>query len=604
MKFMKLGDVVEVIKSLGIVFGDIGTSPLYTLNALLIFVTKATDVIGLVSLIIWTLIILVCIEYAWLAMSLGSKGEGGTIVLLELLTPHVKSVRRIAVYTFLAYVGISLFMGDGVITPAVSILSAVEGLLIIEGLKGLSTGVLVFFACCIAIVLFLLQKRGTEKVSVAFGPLMVVWFATLALTGVVSVFHYPAILSALNPFYGLSFMAAHGFMSFIVLSSVILCATGGEALYADMGHLGRTPILRAWYFVFVALVLSYMGQGAFLIAHPGAKQVLHEMIFWQAPLLYIPFVLLCLIASVIASQALISGVYSVVYQGIMTGVFPRLKVDYTSRKMRSQVYIGFVNWLLLAAVLFMIVRFEKSLNLTYAYGFAVTGTMTITGILMTAIFYCRRSWGKMAVAVFVTLVDGVFLGSALYKLPLGGYYSLMIAMIPLSVILIYTNGQRKKRDAIRPVSLKDFVHYYHEYADSAQKIKGTALFFVRDTHHIHSYVTQTMFKNNIMYEDTIFVRIITRDRPFGVTGIFKEDLVPGVRVFEIHQGYMEVLNVDQVLRSAGIEAQVIFFGMHEIITKNPIWKVYATIDRLTPSFAQFYQLPQHKLHGVVTLVHL
>lgn len=604
MKFMKLGDVVDVIKSLGIVFGDIGTSPLYTLNALLIFVTKATDVIGLVSLIIWTLIILVCIEYAWLAMSLGSKGEGGTIVLLELLTPHVKSVRRVAVYTFLAYVGISLFMGDGVITPAVSILSAVEGLLIIEGLKGLSTGVLVFFACCIAIVLFLLQKRGTEKVSVAFGPLMVIWFATLALTGVVSVFHYPAILSALNPFYGLSFMAAHGFMSFIVLSGVILCATGGEALYADMGHLGRTPILRAWYFVFVALVLSYMGQGAFLITHPGAKQVLHEMIFWQAPLLYIPFVMLCLIASVIASQALISGVYSVVYQGIMTGVFPRLKVDYTSRKMRSQVYIGFVNWLLLAAVLFMIVRFEKSLNLTYAYGFAVTGTMTITGILMTAIFYCRRSWGKMAVAVFVTLVDGVFLGSAMYKLPLGGYYSLMIAMIPLSVILIYTNGQRRKRDAIRPVSLKDFVHYYHEYADSAQKIKGTALFFVRDTHHIHSYVTQTMFKNNIMYEDTIFVRVITRDRPFGVTGIFKEDLVPGVRVFEIHQGYMEVLNVDQVLRSAGIEAQVIFFGMHEIITKNPIWKIYATIDRLAPSFAQFYQLPQHKLHGVVTLVHL
>jgi len=272
--------------------------------------------------------------------------------------------------------------------------------------------------------------------------------------------------------------------------------------------------------------------------------------------------------------------------------------------MRSQVYIGFVNWLLLAAVLFMIVRFEKSLNLTYAYGFAVTGTMTITGILMTAIFYCRRSWGKMAVAVFVTLVDGVFLGSAMYKLPLGGYYSLMIAMIPLSVILIYTNGQRKKRDAIRPVSLKDFIHYYHEYADSAQKIKGTALFFVRDTHHIHSYVTQTMFKNNIVYEDTIFVRVITRDRPFGVTGVFKEDLVPGVRVFEIHQGYMEVLNVDQVLRSAGIEAQVIFFGMHEIITKNPIWKIYAIIDRLAPSFAQFYQLPQHKLHGVVTLVHL
>lgn len=604
MKFMKLSEVVDVIKSLGIVFGDIGTSPLYTLNALILFATKPSDIIGIVSLIVWTLIILVCIEYAWLAMSLGSKGEGGTIVLLEILTPQLKSARRVAIYTFIAYVGISLFMGDGVITPAVSILSAVEGLLIIESLKWLPTATLVFLACIIAIVLFLLQKRGTEKVSVAFGPLMVIWFATLALTGLVSIVHYPAILGALNPLYGLQFMFAHGFKSFFVLSGVILCATGGEALYADMGHLGRTPILRAWYFVFSALVLSYLGQGAFLVTHHGVKQVLHEMVFSQASFLYIPFVLLCIIASVIASQALISGVYSVVYQGIMTGVFPRLKVDYTSRKMRSQVYIGFINWLLLAAVLFMIVRFEKSLNLTYAYGFAVTGTMTITGILMMAIFYCRRSWGKMAVATFVTLVDCVFLGSALFKLPLGGYYSLMIASVPLSIILIYTNGQRKKRYAMRPIPLSEFVHYCLESAQSAQKIKGTALFFVRDIQHIHSYVVQTMFTNNIVYEDTILVRVITRDKPFGVTGLFKEELAPGVRVFEIHQGYMEVLNVDQVLRSAGIDAQVIFYGMHEIVTKNPIWKIYATIDRLAPSFAQFYQLPQQKLHGVVTLVHL
>lgn len=604
MKFMKLSDVVDVIKSLGIVFGDIGTSPLYTLNALLLFATSPADIIGLVSLIVWTLIILVFIEYAWLAMNLGSKGEGGTIVLLEILTPMVKSARRAAFYAFIAYVGISLFTGDGVITPAVSILSAVEGLLIIESLKWLPTTALVLLACVIAIILFVLQKRGTEKVSVAFGPLMVIWFATLAITGLVSIVQYPAILGALNPFYGLQFMFAHGYMSFFVLSGVILCATGGEALYADMGHLGRIPILRAWYFVFIALVLSYLGQGAFLVTHPGAKQVLHEMVFSQASMLYIPFVLLCIIASVIASQALISGVFSVVYQGIMTDVFPRLKVDYTSRKMRSQVYIGFVNWLLLAAVLFMIVRFEKSLNLTYAYGFAVTGTMTITGILMTAIFYCRRHWGKMMVAIFVTLIDFIFLGSALFKLPLGGYYSLMIAAIPLSIILIYTRGQHRKRYAMCPVSMAEFVRYCHDYAPTAQKIKGTALFFVRDIQHIHSYVVQTMFKNNIVYEDTILVRVITRDKPFGVTGLFKEELAPGVRVFEIHQGYMEVLNVDQILRSAGIDAQVIFYGMHEIVTKNPIWKIYATIDRLAPSFAQFYQLPQQKLHGVVTVVHL
>lgn len=602
---MKLSDLFDVVKSLGVVFGDIGTSPLYTLSALVLFIEPTIpNIFGLVSLIVWTLVILVFIEYAWLAMSLGYKGEGGTIVLRELLTPMLRSARQVALVTFLSFVGISLFIGDGVITPAVTILSAVELTLVIDALKWLPQFVWVALACVIAILLFVFQKRGIERVASAFGPLMLVWFTTLAVTGVISIIQYPAILMALNPMYGLHFIVEQGIISFLVLSGVILCATGGEALYADMGHLGRTPIVRAWYFVFVALVLAYLGQGAFLITHPHAQRVLAEMVFSQTTLLYVPFIILAVVASAIASQALISGVYSVVYQGIMTGIIPRLKVDYTSRKLRSQVYIGSVNWLLMLAVLFMIIKFKTSNDLSYAYGLAVTGTMTLTGVMMSWIFYRRRHFGKMMVAMFVTVVDIIFFASTLCKLPFGGYYSIIIALIPLSLILIYTGGQRKVRDAQRPIPLAEFLRQYYALYPTAAKLKGTALFFVRDLSFIQSYVVQTMFKNNIVYEDNIFVSVITRDNPFGVTGFFKEPLAQGIRVFEIHQGYMEVLDIEQVLRSAAIDAHVIFYGLHEIVTKNPLWKVYGVIDRLTPSFAQFYQLPPQKLHGVVTLVRI
>jgi len=603
MKLIKSSDVIEIIKSIGIVFGDIGTSPLYTLNALIFFVSKPADIFGLVSLIVWTLVILVCIEYAWLATSLGSRGEGGTIVLLEQLTPLLKSTRTVAIVTFLAFIDISLFMGDGVITPAVTILNAVEGVLVWEGLKWLPQTALVVAACLIAIGLFVLQRRGVERVSVAFGPIMLIWFVALAVTGFISIIHYPAILGAINPLHGFKFLVEHGAISFLVLASVVLCATGSEALYADMGHLGRLPILRAWYFIFIALVLSYLGQGAFLITHPGVVRVLQEMVFFQSPFLYVPFFILGIIASVIASQALISGVFSVVYQGIMTGVLPRLKVDYTSRILRSQVYIGTANWMLLSLVLFMIIKFQQSLHLIYAYGLAVTGSMLLTGFIMACIFYLRRSWIKFAMAVVVTGVDAVFFTSTLSKFSFGGYYSFLIALIPFSIILIYTRGQRRKHEALSPVSKEEFLSAY-DACLSTEKLKGTALFFVRDEEAVPSYVMRTMFRNKIVYEDTVFVHMVTSDKPFGVTGFFKEELVPGVRIFEIHQGYMEVLDIEQVLRTADIDPLVIFYGMHEIITKNPLWRVYAVIDRLSPSFAQFYQLPPHKLHGVITLVEM
>jgi KUP system potassium uptake protein len=278
--------------------------------------------------------ILVTVEYAWLAMSLGKKGEGGTIVLKELLVPLLKSGRQVAFVTLLSFVGISLLIGDGVITPAISILSAVEGSLLIPGFEKTGQGALIFIAGVIAITLFAFQRKGTEKVAGAFGPLMVLWFLSLAISGIVSILQVPSVINAVNPYYAIKFLEENGIAGFFVLSEVILCATGGEALYADMGHLGRKPIIRAWYFVFVALLLNYLGQGAFVIQHPETKNVLFGMIFHQAQILYVPFLILSIIATVIASQAMISGMFSIVYQGIMTHVMPLFKVDYTSTELR------------------------------------------------------------------------------------------------------------------------------------------------------------------------------------------------------------------------------------------------------------------------------
>ncbi|MFA6527292.1 MAG: KUP/HAK/KT family potassium transporter [Candidatus Babeliales bacterium] len=595
----------QVIKSIGVVFGDIGISPIYTL--MVIFETlpiTPANVFGVVSLIIWTLTLLVTLQYAWLAMSLGKKGEGGTIVLRELLVPLLKSKHHIKFVTFLSFVGIALFFGDGVITPAMSILSAVGGIPLIPGLAGIGPKVLILIACIFTVFLFVSQQTGTEKISIAFGPLMVVWFVALAVSGFFGILHHPEILHAFDPLYALQFIVHHGFASFFVLSNVVLCATGGEALYADMGHLGRKPIIRAWYVVFIALALSYLGQGAYLLDHPQAHQILYEMFFSQAQPLYIPLLILSLCATVIASQSIISGIFSVVYQGITTNIIPMFKVDYTSSRLRSQVYIGFINWTLLIAVLGMIVFFKQASNLANAYGFAVTGTMALTGVMMTWIFFLRRSLFKAASAFFLTLTSITFFLSNMCKIPEGGYWSIIIAMIPLSVMLIYTRGQKRLVRSLQPTPLEDFLHRYTTTAAATGKIRGTALFFIRDIKAIPPYVVQIMFKSNIIYEDNIIVSVITRDDPFGVIGFFKGSLAPGFRIFEIHMGYMEMLDIEKILQNAGIQPKVIFYGMEEIVTKNIIWKIFSFIKHLAPSFVQFYKLPAHKLHGIVTLIEI
>ncbi|MEW6738887.1 MAG: KUP/HAK/KT family potassium transporter [Nitrospirota bacterium] len=601
----KESPIKGIIKSLGLVFGDIGTSPIYTLTVIFLL-TKPTqqNVMGVLSLIVWTLIILVTVEYAWLAMSLGKKGEGGTIVLKELLVPLLKSGRKASFVALLSFIGISLLVGDGVITPAISILSAVEGSLLIPGFEKTPQTVLILIAAIIAITLFSFQRKGTGKVAGAFGPIMVIWFLSLSVSGIISILQVPSVVKAVNPYYAFKFFADNGVSGYLVLSEVILCATGGEAMYADMGHLGRKPILKAWSFVFIALLTNYFGQGAYILQHPEAKNILFSMVFHQAPLLYVPFLLLSIVATIIASQAMISGMFSIVYQGISTRIMPMFKVDYTSEEMRAQIYIGSVNWFLLLAVLFIMFEFGESSKLAAAYGFAVNGDMILTAFLMTLIFFLRGKRLNAIISMFIIVVVLLFFGANISKIPHGGYWSIILASIPFLTIMLYTRGQRRLYKMMKFMPLEEFLNKFTKAYPTIAKIKGTALFLIRDIKEIPFYITQTMFYHGIIYEDNIFVSIIKRDDPFGVTGYFKEDITKGLRLFEIQYGYMEVVDVEELLREAGIDEKTIFYGIEDITTRSAVWKMFSIIKKVTPAFVQFYKLPSRKLHGVITRVEM
>ena len=593
----------RVLQSLGLVFGDIGTSPIYTLTVIFLITTPTeTHTIGVLSLIIWTIILLVGVQYAWLAMSLGKRGEGGTIVLSEILTSLMKSKSKVRAITLLSFIGVALFLGDGVITPAISILSAVEGLHLIPQISqiGDHTWALLVIAGVIAIVLFAFQKKGTEKISGAFGPIMACGFLCLTVSGLISITEAPAILNAVNPYHALHFMSHNGMKAFIVLSEVILCATGGEALYADMGHLGRRPIIHASYLVMPALILNYLGQGAFMFSHPDAKYVLFEMFYEQSEWLYVPFLLLSVMATAIASQAMISGVFSIVYQAINTGMIPTLNVEYTSRHRQSQIYVGFINWMLLLAVLLIMLFFQQSSRIAAAYGLAVTGTMTITGIMMVWIFYLKNNKAHMIIASLITLINIVFLLSNFHKLPYGGFWSLVIAALPLAIILIYDDGKETLYKGLEWVPLSRFKKTFRRKYQEGANIHGTALFLSRDVTIISPYIVRTMFNHHIMYEDNVIVSIESTTDPFGISWYFTDSGTEGLRLFTLQAGYMEVIDVDRIFGEVGITEDAIFYGLEEIASTKLFMKIFALIKKLAPTFVQFHKLPAMKLHGVMT----
>ncbi|MDH4183751.1 MAG: KUP/HAK/KT family potassium transporter [Nitrospinota bacterium] len=595
----------KTIDSLGLVFGDIGTSPIYTLTVVMLLTRLDSEhIIGVLSLIIWVLLILVSAQYSWLAMSLSSKGEGGAIALREILIPLLRGGRAVGLVTMLSYISVSLMIGDGVLTPAISILSAVEGVRLIPSLAGMGQGEVVAASLLIAAILFNFQKRGTDRVAGAFGPVMAVWFAALAVSGALSILESPQVLKAFNPLHAAEFMASNGWTGFIILSEVILCATGGEALYADMGQIGAEPIAKGWRIALAALILNYLGQGAYILVHPGGGDILFRMVMSQAPGLYIPFLVLSVLATVIASQAMISGMFSIVYQGINTGMMPKLRIEFTSMQLRSQIFIGFVNWGLFLSVGFIMIRFGESSALAGAYGLAVAGAMAITAFVMTIIFYMRAQMGKASAAAAIGIVDAVFLASCATKIPNGGYWSLIIAAAPLAAIIIYTAGQRRLYRALKPIPGKAFLDQYEALYHSHSKIDGTALYFLRDPAFIPPYIMHTMFVNHILYEENILISITPTEAPFGIKSGFGDDLGPGLRHLIINIGYMETLDLEERLRQAGVRERVIFYGVENIATNNPAWRIFSVMKKLAPTYVEFYKMPSNRLHGVVTRVNL
>lgn len=594
-----------IVKALGLVFGDIGTSPIYTLTVIFTLTSPTEDnVFGILSLVFWTMSLLVTGEYAWLAMSLGRKGQGGEIVLREILIKLLKKGRLLAFAGILSFLGVSLLLGDGVITPAISILSAVEGMLLIPGFEHVSQNTLVFIAAIIAISLFFFQSHGTDRMAGIFGPIMVVYFGVLFVSGMVAITHMPTIVTAINPWYAVKFFQNNGIPGFFVLSEVILCATGGEALYADMGHLGKRPIIRAWYYVFAALIINYLGQGAYLLQHPGTKNLLFGMIKGQAPLFYIPFLILTIMATIIASQAIISGVFSIVYQGITTRLMPLMRVDYTSTHIQSQIYIGAVNWSLMCAVIMVMLLFRKSGNLAAAYGMAVTGSMTITALMMIMVFANTTKKWKVPLVVIIAIIDFLYLISTFSKIPHGAYWSIILASIPLMTILIWTSGQKKLYKALRPLDLETFLLSYEQISAKGRNIPGTGLFFTKEWNVVPPYVVHCIIRSNIVYERNVFISIVRTDEPFGLKTSLNTGIGPGLDAFEIKAGYMVMIDIEGLLKKNGIQEKVIFYGIEDIDTRNPVWRIFSAIKKLTPNFVQFNKLPASKLQGVVTRVEM
>lgn len=594
-----------VVKALGVVYGDIGTSPIYTFAVVfLVAIPTVENIFGLISLFIWTLTILVTIQYAWLATSLSKRGEGGTIVLLQIILSKIKNVKQIAIITILSFIGFSLMIGDAVITPAISILSAVEGIALIPGLEGISREILLIIAALIAICLFIVQKKGVEKVASAFGPVMIVWFFTIGGVGLYFTIQNPSVIVALSPMYAINFIIDNPMLTFLVLSDVILVATGGEALYADMGHLGRLPILKGWLFVFIALAFCYFGQGAVVIANSAsATSPLFEMIKSISANLYVGFVILAILATIIASQAMISGVFSVLYQAMTTKIFPHLKVVYTSNELRSQIYIGVINWALLFCVLCALFIFRESAKLASAYGLAVSGAMTITAFLMIIIFFKQENYIKAIIAFLSFIVSGIFFISCTLKIPHGGYWSLIISMIPLLIVLIYTKGQERLYKALKVVSKDKFLEEFGKTYKETNTIPGVGIFFARRQDTIPTYISKTMFENSIVYKRNIIATVKPTSDPHGISTEL-EILQEGMEVLNIKVGYMEMIDVEEILVNKNIDAKTIFYGQEEIIATNPIWIFFASMKNLAPSFVSFYKFPHDRLIGVTRRVEL
>ncbi|CAD6535814.1 potassium transporter Kup [Paraburkholderia sabiae] len=604
------------LAALGVVYGDIGTSPLYTLQT--VFAPSSglpltpLNVIGIVSLIFWSLTIVVSLKYVALILRANNHGEGGIMALLALASSSVANRPRLR-HTLLVVgvMGASLFYGDSIITPAISVLSAVEGLEVAAPF--LKTCVIPVTLIAL-VTLFVMQKHGTSGIGAVFGPVMVVWFVVLAVVGVTNVVAAPAILAALDPLAGLAFCLRHEWLAFIALGAVVLSLTGAEALYADMGHFGARPIRLTWFgLVFPALALNYLGQGALLISKPAAVQNPFYLLFPQWALY--PMIVLATVATVIASQAVISGTYSMTKQAMQLGFLPRMNVVYTSEKEIGQIYVPGINWTLLAAVVAAVLGFGSSTALGSAYGIAVTGTMLITTLL--TFFVVRYAWHyNWALCVFATafffVIDATFFAANLLKIVEGGWFPLLIGFVMFTIMATWGRGWEimlaEARARAGTMPLKTYLQKL--VAREPVRVGGTAIFLTPNPDSVPHALVNNLIHNHVLHKRVVFLTVNNDEIPWVAESerVSLTTVCEGCYQLTIRYGFKDEVDLPKALataKSLGLDVEpdeASYFLSRATVVPTPgagmaMWRerLFAVMLHNVGNVAAYFKLPANRV---------
>jgi KUP system potassium uptake protein len=598
---------------LGIVYGDIGTSPLYAFKASLDHFkssgVRPADVLGLLSLIFWSLILIVTVKYVLLVMRADNRGEGGILALMVLAQRGMKTEFSRRALTLLGITGACLFFGDGIVTPAISVLSAVEGL-------GTVSNALHRFVIPISVVvivgLFLIQSHGTGSVGRIFGPVMAVWFVTLAVLGAIQIVQHPFVLLAISPSYAVALIWHHEWLAFLTLGSVVLAVTGAEALYADMGHFGAPPIRRTWLlFVLPCLVLNYFGQGALVLSDPTAME---NPFFLLAPeWLRLPLVILATAATVIASQALISGAYSVARQCMQLGFLPRMTVRHTSATEEGQIYVPQINSALLVGVLILVFAFQTSDNLAAAYGIAVTGTFVCTCVLAGVVY--RHQFGWSAAKSWIVfggffIIDGVFFAANALKIPEGGWVPIILGLALIALMTSWKRGRDLLLARFRQDSLPLSAFLARLPQSRIVRVPGMAVFMTGNSDYVPGALLHNLKHNKVLHERVLFVTVINEDVP-EVPAAERSALVElsaGIHRVTLHYGFMESPNLPrelETLRPQGVEFDPMqasyFLGRETLVAasapKLPLWRLwlFLVMARNAVSATEFFRIPSDRV---------
>jgi len=611
------------IAALGIVYGDIGTSPLYTMKT--IFSTEyglmlnPYNIFGVISLIVWGLTVIVTIKYVTLILRADNHGEGGIMALLSLaLSSVTRSSRWYGLLTVIGLFGAALFFGDGVITPAISVLSAIEGLDIAT--PALHTYV-VPLTVGVLIALYAVQRHGSSGIGRWFGPIMFAWFFVLGLTGLLNVMHRPEILVALNPLHAINFMLRHRWLGFVALGAIVLAFTGAEALYADLGHFGGKPIRIAWCFVvFPSLAANYLGQGAILLGDPTAvaNPFFHQLGSWSV----LPMVVLATVATVIASQATISGTYSMTREAIALGFMPRMLVIHTSSREKGQIYVPLVNWLQLTAVVFAVIGFGSSDSLASAYGIAVTATMVTTTLL--TFFVVRYGWKLnpwlcWGSTLFFVSIDLMFFSSNALKIVSGGWFPLVLGCIIFVIMLTWKQGRSLMTESLQlqAIPLEDFLE--NLFVDPPIRVPGTAVFLRSESDGVPHAMLHNLVHNKIIHEQIVFLTVLNEDIP-TIADEERLQITPlGNKCYQVnvHYGFKETRDIPKVLelcRAKGIETEMLstsFFISRQTIVPTvgagmAMWRerLFAAMSRNARGAADYYHIPTNRVIELGTQVEI